>query len=329
MAVLFGITSVAAAHVKWFVEADSIAPNKAFTFLFSDLAVQIWLVILVAALIVAYLLNRMMIPPPQIVVNKGEQYKSKIIYLFQLIVGISLVLTSYSGSILAPHLKDPTVFAVSLRLLEGVVGVLLIANFYVFIAAILLFCLFIASTAVFGFLMSVEYFNLLGIAVFLLILKAPKNYRLTEHQIWALPLLRLHTGIALCVLAFSEKLLRPELAMAFLDKHQVNFMQNLGVGEFSNHLFVLSAGCSELLFGLIFLLGFITRINTLSLAFFLIASNVYFFVVGKPAEGILEIIGHANLIAIAIILIIYGAGEKIRVSIAPIVGHRAGARIGT
>jgi uncharacterized membrane protein YphA (DoxX/SURF4 family) len=127
-------------------------------------------------------------------------------------------------------------------------------------------------------------------------------------------LLRFHTGVALSVLAFSEKLLQPSLAMAFLEKHNVNFMKTLGFENFSDHLFVLSAGFSELLFGMIFVLGLVTRINTLALAFFLIASNVYFFLMGKSAEGILEIIGHANLFAIGLLLIFYGAGSKLRLS---------------
>jgi hypothetical protein len=306
--------SIVQAHVKWFVDADHIIRNEAFTFHWTDPAVQVWIGALVFGLVGAYLVDRYVRQPPQVLIDKGAQWHSGIVYLFRLIVGISLILTAYKGAVLAPHLKEGTTFALALRGVEALIGVLFISNRLVFFGAGLLFLLFFASTAVFGFLMSLEYFNLLGIAIFLLFIKAPKRSWLDRHCIWALPLLRLHTGVALSVLAFSEKLLQPSLAMAFLAKHDVNFMKTLGFDNFTDHLFVLSAGCSELLFGMIFILGLVTRINTVSLASFLIASNVYFFLLGKQAEGILEIIGHANIFAIGMLLIFYGAGSKIRLS---------------
>lgn len=302
------------AHVKWFVDADRIARNETWTFHLTDPAVQIWIGALLFGLVSAYLLDRYIRQPPQVLIDTGAQFHQGIIYLFRLIVGISLLVTAYKGAILAPHLKEGSIFALALRGVEALIGLLFISNRMVFFGAALLFLLFFSNTAIFGFLMSVEYFNLLGIAVFLLFTNTPKPSWMDRHRVWALPLLRFHTGVALSVLAFSEKLLQPSLAMAFLEKHHVNFMKTLGFENFSDHLFVLSAGFSELLFGTIFILGLVTRINTLALAFFLIASNVYFFLMGKPAEGILEIIGHANIFAIAMLLIFYGAGTKLRLS---------------
>ena len=306
------LTPTADAHVKWFIDAGSVAPNTGLAYHLTDPAVQIWIGALAAGLILAYLLNRVTPRPPHFLIQQGAKFPGQFVHLFQLVVGISLIATAYRGAILAPHLKDNATFALALRGIEALVGALFVTNVLVFAGAVLLLMLYVASTAVFGFLMSLEYFNLLGIAVFLFFIKSPKGFGIDRHCVWALPLLRMHTGVALSVLAFSEKLMRPELAMAFLAKHDINFMKKLGFASFGDHLFVLSAGFSELLFGLIFLFGLITRVNTVALACFLTASNVYFFWLGKSTEGVLEVIGHASLFAIGLILVLYGSGRRIR-----------------
>jgi hypothetical protein len=199
--------SAVQAHVKWFVDANRIAQNETLTFHLTDPAVQLWIGALVFGLVSAYLLDRYMRQPPQALIDTGAQWHQSIVYLFRLIVGFSLLVTAYKGAILAPHLQEGSTFALALRGVEALIGLLFISNRLVFFGAVLLFLLFFTSTAIFGFLMSVEYFNLLGIAVFLLLVKAPKLSWLDRHCIWALPLLRFHTGVALSVLAFSEKLL--------------------------------------------------------------------------------------------------------------------------
>jgi hypothetical protein len=145
------------------VDADHTAQNEAFSFHWTDAAVQIWIGALVFALVGAYLVDRYLRQPPQVIIDKGAQWHRGIVYLFRLIVGISLILTAYRGAILAPHLKEGTTFALALRGVEALIGVLFIANRLVFIGAVLLFLLFFASMAMFGFLMSVSI-NLLGIA---------------------------------------------------------------------------------------------------------------------------------------------------------------------
>ena len=316
IAFLLGIPSSVHAHVKWFVDANKISHDPNLAYHIGDPAVLTWISVLVMGLILAYVVDRIVPQPPAKLIQKGNAWQGRIIYIFQLIIGAALITTAYKGAILAPHLKEGAGLAMILRGFEALVGVLFIFNLWVKAGAVILFLLFFISAAIFGLLMSLEYFNLLGIALFLMFLKSDPSSWLGVRCSWALPLLRFHTGVALSVLAFSEKLLNPDLAMAFLAKHEVNFMKVFGFEGFSDHLFVLSAGFCELLFGLIFITGLVTRINTVSIAFFLVASNLYFFFVGKWAEGILEIIGHGNLIAIAMILVFYGAGQHIRIKAA-------------
>ncbi|MHB8767307.1 MAG: hypothetical protein ACYDA8_23620 [Deferrisomatales bacterium] len=309
---LLGVPAAAAAHVKWFVAAETIAPAEGLGFHPADPAVQVWAGVTVLLVAAAYLLERRGFAPPPAVLRFGQRRRGLILYMFQLIVGLSLLAAAFQGAVLVPHLRADTVLGLGFRVAEGLVGALLVTNLLVFWGALLLLVLYLATTAVFGLLVSLEYLNLLGIAVFLILSKAPESSSLVRGRPWALPLLRVTLGLAVSVLAFSEKLLRPELAMEFLARHNLNFMAVLGFESFSNQLFVLSAGCSELVFGLIFLMGFITRINTITIAGFLVTTNVYFFVLGKTSEGLLELAGHANLVAIAVILAFYGAGERLR-----------------
>ena len=82
------------------------------------------------------------------------------------------------------------------------------------------------------------------------------------------------TGVSLIVMAFSEKLMYPELGLSFLEIHQWNFMNNMGMTWFTDELFVLSTGFSEMVFGVIFILGYLTRINTVLIASFFAMSVV-------------------------------------------------------
>ena len=58
------------------------------------------------------------------------------------------------------------------------------------------------------------------------------------------------------ILGFSEKILAPELGVNFLEGHSWNFMNAIGL-NFSDYLFTLSAGATEFILGLVFVLGIV------------------------------------------------------------------------
>jgi uncharacterized membrane protein YphA (DoxX/SURF4 family) len=301
----------ALAHVKWFVQEDAGHPVAVSLFSLTEPAVQIWVAIILICIAVALLLDRYLPPPPERMLGFFGQRRQQVLHLFQVLVGLALLLTAVKGAILAPHLAESGRIGLLLRFVEGGIGLLFIANRAVRLGAGLMVGLFLASTALFGWVSSLEYFNFLGIALFLLLASLPADSPAARFRHYALPILRVHTGIALGVLAWTEKLIDPNLAVRFLEKAQVNFMKTLGIDLFSDRLFVLCAGCTELIFAIIFALGLITRINTLALAGFLVSSNVYFFLVGKTDEAFLELTGHLPLVAIAILLILYGGGSRL------------------
>ena len=307
LAALLLLPLPAPAHVKLFVRETPHTPVTVRMFSFSEPAVQAWIAIILAALAVAWLLERLLPDPPERFTTIARELRPQILHLFQILVGLSLLLTAVKGAILAPHLEDSGRIGHMLRFVEGGIGVLFIANRAVRLGAALMILLFLGHTALFGFTSSMEYFNYLGIALFLYLERVAESESDGRSRALALPILRIHTGIALGVLAWTEKLISPELAVRFLEKNQVNFMNAVSPGFFSDRMFVLCAGCTELLFAVIFALGLITRINTLSIASFLIASNLYFFAAGKTQEALTELTGHLPLLATAIILAIYGA----------------------
>jgi uncharacterized membrane protein YphA (DoxX/SURF4 family) len=308
-AVLLICPSLVDAHIKWFVDETTMDRVEITHFALEEPVVQVWIGVILSCIVAAAVLERFLPQPPERLVAFTQTHRQKIVRLFQIMVGLALLLTAVKGAIIAPHLEEKGQLGLLLRFVEGGIGVLLIANIAVRLGGALLVALYSVSAGLFGFISSLEYFNFLGIALFLLFNSAPADSQAREY---ALPLLRVHTGIALSVLAWTEKLYAPHLAMSFLEKNKVNFMQTLGFDFFSDRLFVLSAGCTELIFGIIFILGLITRLNTLALAGFLVSSNLYFFMVGKTDEAFLELSGHLPLIAIAILFVMFGGGDRLR-----------------
>jgi uncharacterized membrane protein YphA (DoxX/SURF4 family) len=307
LTILLGLPLLASAHVKWFVRENTEPLVQASKFSLAEPLVQTWVGIILICITMALLLERYLPNPPEKLVTFAQNRRRQLLHLFQLLVGLAMLLTAVKGAILAPHLSEESLFGLLLRFVQGGIGVLFIANLAVRLGAVLMVVLFLASTGLFGFITSLEYFNFLGVALFLLLQSAPDD----RGRSYALPVLRIHTGIALGVLAWTEKLIDPNLAICFLEKNQINFMKALGVHIFTDRVFVLCAGSTELIFAIIFILGLITRINTLALAGFLVSSNLYFFLVGKTDEAFLELSGHLPLFAVAILLTLYGGGSRL------------------
>ena len=81
-------------------------------------------------------------------------------------------------------------------------------------------------------------------------------------------------------------------------------MQHLGVHWFTDTLFVLSTGFAEMIFGVIFILGYLTRINTIAIASFFAASVVTMFVQFGAWE-----VEDLVVYSAAILFICYGHGH--------------------
>lgn len=292
-------------HVKWFVP-NTGAPEVAFSI--ASPMVQVWVLIVISLLAIAFLLDKKVQGPSKKFHKAVKKHQGKLIYAFRLLVGISILSAAVQGFLLEPHfgLEDPgqRMFA---SILQGAAALLLIFNVRVHLAAGIIFTLFIGIASIFGPIEALDYINLIGVAAFLAFTDHKETKHLKREGLRTLTIL---TGLTLVVLAFSEKLLNPDLALSLLAEYDLNFMKMMGFHHFSDELFVLSTGMMELTFGAILMLGWIPRINILSLTFFFLATNTYFFCIGQFEEGMMELLGHLPVVATVIMIVAFGVGRQ-------------------
>src|SRR3954465_2056030 len=186
-------------------------------------------------------------------------------------MGVTLLVSGVSRQLFIPNLVLP------LNLLGGVLGMIEIAIALSFIygalarpAAAVLAFIWLVGTIVFGPLRIIEHTEILGIAFFIFAtgrgplafdqaldrLNKPVD-RLITH---AVPVLRVALGIALTVVALTEKIWNVPMAVAFLQDHHFNFFPYIGMTSIDDLRFVLIAGTIELIVGLMLIAGTYVRL---------------------------------------------------------------------
>lgn len=119
--------------------------------------------------------------------------------------------------------------------------------------------------------------------------------RLQPHS---LTILRVTTAISLIALALTEKLVNPELGLAFLERYpNFNLFQLAGF-DVSDRRFVEVAGIVELVSGAALLSGFLPRLVILALWLPFNAGIVFL-----PPQ---ELIGHLPILAVMYVLLVRG-----------------------
>lgn len=223
--------------------------------------------------------------------------------------GVSLLAQAARNTYLAPALALPESPAGALlRIAEGVLGVWLISGFRIRPAAFAVVAAGPLGMVRYGVVPVLERMDLLGIALFLALLPpgpdrwgaAPVAPALVERAVlW----LRSLVGGSLVVLAFTEKLARPALALAFLDRFPAfNLLRTLGL-DVGDVAFVRIAGAIELLFGLLLISG------TLPQAAVIVAGipfNATLFFLGAE-----ELIGHLPIYGAMLALLVYGSDRRL------------------
>ncbi|MEK7130494.1 MAG: hypothetical protein AAB793_02460 [Patescibacteria group bacterium] len=297
------------AHVKWFVPENS-SPVRNYSL--SDAPVIIWILVSILIIFIGIILEKIWRLPKGLE-NFLKFLERPVLSLFGILIGLAFVAFSLSGFIFAPVLKTEGMFGSFLLVIQAVIGISFIIGAFEKIAALIILGSYFAAIPLFGFLNMLEALEIIGIALAILIAGRPRwriiNFKNLEKlggrfYSYAAPILRVFTGLNLIILGFTEKILRPDLGLAFLQTHPWNFMQMLGFHQFSDYWFVLSAGAVEVIFGLIFVLGIVTRLNALVLAGFFIATLILL--------GPMELLGHAPHFAIVFVLLVFGSGEKLK-----------------
>jgi len=298
------------AHVKWFVDTETASVENFQAYHLFDLPVLIWIGILIAAVIMSIILD-MMLPVIRIADSKTRHDFIEIMRIF---TGMSLLLTAYEGALIAPHLLAHGEFGVALVFLQAIIGIMLIGNRFIKYAALMLFILFFGVFIQFGFLSALEYANVFGIGLFLLFNHLSDSSLSARIKTYSVDALRIFTGISLVTLGVTEKLTGAVYGQAFLADYQWNFMQLLGFESFDDRLLVLSAGMSEVILGLVLVLGTTTRLTMLAISGLMLTSNIVFIVQGNNEAALKEFVGHLPIIGSALVLILLGYGQRLKIT---------------
>ncbi|MEP1612409.1 MAG: DoxX family membrane protein [Roseobacter sp.] len=298
----------AVAHVRWFVDTNVVVENFV-AYNITDPEVLIWIAISVIVVLVSIVLDTKL-PNVRIV---GSETRHDFIEILRIFTGMSMLLTAYEGAIVAPHLIAYGAFGTKLIFLQAIIGILLIANRFVRHAAILLIILHLGLTIQFGVLAALEYLSMVGIAIFLLINNLPTLELREQFKPFSVAIMRILVGISLVTLGLAEKLFGAVMAESFLAENPWNFLPALGFDFFTDRLFALSAGFTEVIFGVLLVLGTTTRLTVLALSVVLLASNVLFIVEGNNEAALIEFVGHMPIIGVALVLLLLGAGQRWKV----------------
>lgn len=293
----------ALAHVKWFVKEEEIEEIPWYKFI--DTPVIVWSLVVVGMVVLGWYLNRRIKTPTRLI-KFSEVYDKYIHRASQILLGIFLLVTVdfFWETIITPRVAIDSPVLIIIVLVQYILGLMFLFGFSTRIASAMLMFLCIVLGFWSGVVVFAENLLLFSLAFYFFI----KSFKPGVMPAWidthALDILRVGSGICLIVLAFTEKLLFPELSLAFLANHPWNFMQPI-FPNFSDSLFVLSVGMSELVFGLLFTLGYLTRVTTVFLALFLVTSAIAMFV----AVGDWEL-GHIVIYAVAVIFLFFGSDSK-------------------
>ena len=298
---------LASAHTRWFAEGEiepfvATEPTGVYLFVIAIIAL---LIIGLATMFerVGWLKFSFMRPTAPHALERASSTFSMITGAFFMIAGSHEYLFSpnLSAEVGIPMYLCMAQFAIGLMLVLGVfarvAGLLLVVAWFLGIhyggLEAMVEDIWVLSIAAFIVIMGNDYFSILSV-------RALKPFVKKLHA-YALPVLRLGTGFTLLTLGFTEKILRPELGLNFLAQHDWNFMSSLG---FSDYLFVLMAGSTEALLGILLILGVMTRLTALVIA---IIFTIPLFILGP-----IELTGHLPHFIAVFIILLFGPGKHFR-----------------
>ncbi|MEO1561864.1 MAG: DoxX family membrane protein [Pseudomonadota bacterium] len=303
------IPSAVFAHVRWFTDPNDPALATFPTYSLTDTHVLVWIGISLVMILAAIALDGRL-PRISIVDTK---YRHDAIQLLRIFTGISLLLTAYSGALIAPHMVAYGGLGTTLLFAQAILGIMLMANLFIHHAAILLILLVLGTMVQYGFLKGLEYINFIGIALYLFFNFVPDQNLRMKLKPYSVDTLRIFTGIAFITLGVTEKITGAVLGQSFVDYYNWNFMQMLGFEWFTDQLLVLSAGAVEVTMGIILVLGVVTRLTIIAISAVMFASNIAFLLMGLNEPALVEFVGHMPLIATAILLMLLGYGQRLKV----------------
>ena len=301
--ILFALPALASAHTRWFV-AEGVPvykisePTEIYLSIFACL-------VLVTTLAAVWLhqtkhVNLRFLKPKQ-----SHAYERAASTL-TMVIGSFLLIAGTQEYLFSPNLSHTSGVPSYLIIIQIVVGIAFMVGVLTRLSACLLILVWLLAVYSAGWLAMLENIWVLSTAAFIMIMGndyfsfIPFSFlrnRIKKFKTLALSILRIGTGANLVILGLSEKILAPEYGLYFLSQHHWNFMQAFGF-NYSNYLFTLSAGSVEILIGLIFILGVVTRLNAIIA---IVVFTVPLFLLGP-----IELAGHLPHFAAMFLLLFFG-----------------------
>jgi uncharacterized membrane protein YphA (DoxX/SURF4 family) len=306
------------AHEKWFFDAGPYQTRWDKALQFPGLAgvIAALAVTTLAGLAWRARRGRDLIPGPQLL-GATEAGRAQFYALVPLLLGIHiavpLLILALRGELFSPNNRLAGAWIYWLGVVQIGISLSFLYGGLTRLAGVALGVLWLRGIGVFGLEPMLENLHYLGFAAFffltgrgpfavdrLLFPALEPAPRLARH---AMPSLRVATGLGLVVVAFTEKLANPALALAFLERYPLNFTAWMGL-PMSDELFIVCAGATELTLGLCLAFGFFPRT--------VIATAWLFINMTLTVFDWIELVGHLPLYGVMAVLLIWTPSEEDR-----------------
>jgi hypothetical protein len=300
------VPSLPLAHEKWFVD-DPGAFHADWGFARSTPSLLLIAAVAVVALV--WHLVGARLPRPELpFLEPLGRLAPWVPRLLGIHLGVSLLSLAVRDAYLAPNLSLENVpGGAAIAFAEGLLGVWFITGAWLRPAGLVTLLLGPLAALLAGPVAMLEAIDLLGIALFLVVLP-PGRDRLgaveppPETAALAIFALRVCAGLALVVLAFSEKFANPALAREFIGNYPAfDLFDLLGI-PLGGDAFIRLAGAVELLFGLLLISGRIPQVAVIVAG---IPFNATLFFLGRT-----ELIGHLPVYGVMLALLVYGSSRR-------------------
>ena len=307
------IVPAAQAHEKWFVPTYPVtAPIPEFFVSINPLTVAAVLGILAFG-ILGYVSDKRYQQSKLYAKVEGaiRPYRDYAAGVLAVATGFTLLWAAAHGQLLATnYVLPPGIAGGILRMVETVVGALLLVGLFTPAAAIGLLALYASAFLLFPAIEPIDYVNFVGIGLFLLFF-ARGRYSLDwflgkpilttpAQRKWAYLALRVLTGFTLFWLGFL-KFRRPDLHFSLMDQYP-NFNPYVILGWFGLHmsreLYVFCLFVVEATVGIFEMFGLYTRVAAAALVPIMMVSLLFL--------GPGELVGHLPILGTLFVLIVYG-----------------------
>lgn len=295
------LTPVLPTHERWFVESQQAGD---WSFFLSPLPLA--LTAAVVAVTVLWRVVALRVDRPELaVLSPLGRLVPWVPRLLGIHLGVALLALAATGAFITPsndHLEG--LGGNALLLVEAALGIWLVTGWQLRTAAALVLGLAPALAVVAGLTALGECANLAAVAAFLVVVPPGPDahgaaHPTRAHLHWALLWLRLGVGVALIVLAFSEKLTNPAMAIDTLERFPALDVLSLVGIHVSPGTFVAIAGATELLFGLLVISGAFPQVAVLVA---MVPFNATLLLFGQT-----EMVGHLPVYGVFLALLVYGS----------------------